>query len=81
MFVGARGRPTETQSCRLQQPADTRWCRCPPAVTNEVQSMMITESFYESVMMKQAIDESRMAKFIPGFGEVIGWSFESVPFE
>ena len=32
--------------------------------------MMITESFYESVALKQAVEHSRMTRFTPGYSDV-----------
>ena len=41
-----------------------------PQTTDAAESLMITENFWESVELKQAIESSRIVRFSPGFSEV-----------
>ena len=41
-----------------------------PQTTDAAESLMITENFWESVEMKQAIESSRIHRFSPGYSEV-----------
>ena len=41
-----------------------------PSTTDEAESLIITENFWESVELKQAIEASRIVSFQPGYSGV-----------
>ena len=57
---------TARTSSSKENPID--WAR--PSTTDEAESLMITENFWESVEMKQTIERNRIPRFEPGYSRV-----------